>query len=440
MTNHSGQYCYDYMYESSYTRTFTRTGGRASYVASSHLFCLLLRTNINLHVFMSIRHDTVHSTFSCRRGWVPPTWGSFVGTASIHSVETSVVSDEHYTALILTATNTMLAALSNVDARTVQAMLFNFLSSTLIIFTNKALAKNYGFKFSVLLTGFHFIVTYLGGLACKLLGMYEPKKLKHADVFPITAAFVGFVVFNNLSLQENSVGFYQLAKVLTTPVIAILQYCFFGVNMDNRLKLAMFPVIGGVILASVSDVEFNWLGCFWATAGILSTSYYQIFVKTKQASLGANSFQILEYQAPQAALIVLVLCPFMDGMVSGSNQLKDVEWTNSLLLTILASCTLAFCVNLSIFLVVGRTSPITYNVMGHMKLIVILVGGVMLFGEHLSPKRGCGMVAAFVGIVYYTLVQIGVFGKVQDGWEKKTSSNVTEKEQELINESNNKVV
>ncbi len=78
--------------------------------------------------------------------------------------------------------------------------------------------------------------------------------------------------------------------------------------------------------------------------------------------------------------------------------------------------------------------------MGIMKLIVILVGGVMIFGERLSPKRGCGMVAAFVGIVYYTLVQIGVFGKVQDGWEKKTSSNVTEKEQELINESNNKVV
>ena len=247
----------------------------------------------------------------------------------------------------------MLGVLQSVDPTTVKFMLFNFLSSTCIIFANKTLAKKYNFKFSVLLTGFHFIVTYIGAMACKRFGMYKPKKLNPWDVFPITAAFVGFVVFNNLSLQENSVGFYQLAKVMTTPVIAIIQQLFFGVNMDSRLKLAMIPVIFGVILASVSDVEFNKLGCFWAIAGILSTSYYQIFVKTKQKALQANSFQILEYQAPQAAAIVLVLSPFLDGMVMGTNQLKDVDWTLSLVGTISLSCFLAFCVNLSIFLVVG---------------------------------------------------------------------------------------
>lgn len=32
-----------------------------------------------------------------------------------------------------------------------------------------------------------------------------------------------FVVFNNLSLQYNTVGFYQLMKVLTTPVVVVLQ-------------------------------------------------------------------------------------------------------------------------------------------------------------------------------------------------------------------------
>lgn len=30
-------------------------------------------------------------------------------------------------------------------------------------------------------------------------------------------------MFNNLSLQYNTVGFYQLMKVLTTPVVVVLQ-------------------------------------------------------------------------------------------------------------------------------------------------------------------------------------------------------------------------
>ena len=128
-------------------------------------------------------------------------------------------------------------------------------------------------------------------------------------------------------------------------------------------------------------------------------------------------------QAPQAAAIVLVLSPFMDGMVTGSNQLKDADWSSGLVATIAISCFLAFCVNLSIFLVVGKTSPISYNVLGHCKLLVILTGGVVLFGEHVSSKRAIGMFCAFVGIVYYTFVQLGVFGKVKDGWSKSGQKN-----------------
>ena len=319
-------------------------------------------------------------------------------------------------------------AFASLDAQTVQFMLFNFLSSTGIIFTNKYLAKHYNFKFSVLLTACHFVITYIGVIVCRGAGMYKAKKLNHMEVLPITLAFVGFVVFNNLSLQENSVGFYQLAKVLTTPVIAILQYVGFGIDMDYRLKLAMIPVIFGVILASVSDVQFNAIGCFWAVAGILSTSYYQIFVKTKQRSLNANSFQVLQYQAPQAAIIVFMLSPFLDGMVSGKNQLKDVDWSNGLIMTFFLSCGLAFCVNLSIFLVVGKTSPISYNVLGHMKLLVILSGSVLIFGEKISVKRFIGMIMAFAGIVYYTHVKIMGNAK-KEGWDKKSG-----KETEMVEE------
>ena len=321
----------------------------------------------------------------------------------------------------------MQKALATLDVTTVKYMAFNFLSSTGIIFTNKYLAKNYNFKFSVLLTGCHFVITYLGVLLCKRFGMYKPKVLSHKEVLPITMAFVGFVVFNNLSLQENGVGFYQLAKVLTTPVIAVLQYIGFGIDMDYRLKLAIIPLVFGVILASVSDVQFNALGCFWAVAGILSTSYYQIFVKTKQNSLKANSFQVLEYQAPQAAIIVFILSPFMDGMISGKNQLKDVDFSNGLLMTFCLSCMLAFCVNLSIFLVVGKTSPISYNVLGHMKLLVILTGSVLIFHETITAKRLAGMVLAFVGIVYYTHVKIMGNAK-KEGWDKQGKSTASEVE------------
>ena len=43
------------------------------------------------------------------------------------------------------------------------------------------------------------------------------------QVAPLAAAFVGYVVFWNLSLQVNSVGFYQLSKIMVLPTVAALE-------------------------------------------------------------------------------------------------------------------------------------------------------------------------------------------------------------------------
>ena len=294
---------------------------------------------------------------------------------------------------------------SSYDMTTVSFMAFNFFSATAIVFVNKVLFQSYGMAFSTFVTGVHFVFTFLGTLACEQLGMFEHKDLKHMDVLPITIAFCGFVVFNNLSLQYNSVGFYQLMKVMTTPVIVVLQYFIYGVKEDPRLLAALVPVVIGVALATVNDFSFNAFGAFWAVAGILSTSFYQLFVKAKQDSLGANSWQLLKYQAPQASLVVLLLTPMLDDVFSEKSGLiayfKKGPPNGAVSMLVLSS-TLAFCVNLSIYLVVGRTNPIVYNVLGHFKLLVILTGGLVFNGEDSNPIRLFGMALAFAGIVQYT--------------------------------------
>ena len=59
---------------------------------------------------------------------------------------------------------------------------------------------------------------------------------------------------------------------------------------------------------------------------------------------------------------------------------------------LITSCVLAFMVNLSIFLVVSATNPLSYNVLGHFKLIVVLSGGVLFFHGDTNPIRLFGMV------------------------------------------------
>ena len=80
-----------------------------------------------------------------------------------------------------------------------------------------------------------------------------PKPLRISDVAPISLAFTGFVVFNNLSLQYNAVGVYQILKVMTTPVILMVQhFCYSTVDATEKQLMALVPIIVGVVMASVT--------------------------------------------------------------------------------------------------------------------------------------------------------------------------------------------
>jgi len=205
--------------------------------------------------------------------------------------------------------------------------------------------------------------------------MFEIKTVPTRAALQLSISFVGFVIFNNLSLNLNSVGFYQLAKVMTTPVIVLLQLSLFGVPLHPKLKLALLPVCIGVVMATVNDVELNFWGTVWAGCGVLSTSMYQLWVKSKQQDLGLNSYQLLYYQAPLSAAMVLGISLLSEPVFGNDGWLTGYVYSPGALAAIAGSAILAFCVNLSIFLVIGRTSPIAYNVLGHFKLCVVLLSG-----------------------------------------------------------------
>lgn len=59
-------------------------------------------------------------------------------------------------------------------------------------------------------------------------------------------------------------------------------------------------------------------------------------------------------------------------------------------------------VNLSIYWIIGNTSPVTYNMFGHFKFCITLCGGYVLFKDPLSFNQGLGILCTLFGILAYT--------------------------------------
>ncbi|CAN8073056.1 unnamed protein product [Agarophyton chilense] len=306
-----------------------------------------------------------------------------------------------------TAHDRFRATLSAIDMRTSACMMLNFGSSVSIVVVNKLVYDKYGFNFAVTLTGFHLFCTFMLLLLTAKCGFFEIKRLPVRDVSKLAAGTMGFICLTNLSLQHNSVGFYQVMKVMTTPTVVLIEALLYQKYLDNNLKLSLVPVCLGVIITTVTDFRLNLVGTLYAVAGVVVTSFYQIWSGTLQRSLDCNALQLQTYVAPLAAVFILPFIPLLDNY--NFNNLHSIwyyNFTSSNMSVIALTGFFGFLVNISIFLVIGRTSAVSYNILGHCKTVVVLMSDFLLFGRPHDFKSSFGILLTLLGVFWYTSLKL----------------------------------
>lgn len=279
---------------------------------------------------------------------------------------------------------------------------FNFFSSTGIVSANKAV-MNDGFHFATTLTMIHFICTTLGLLALAKAKVFVPKALDVRKAAKLALAGMGFVVFSNLSLQYNSVGFYQVMKHMTVVGVIAIEAILFRKYLARDMVVPICVMITGILITGGTDYKQNFVGTMFACANIVATAFYQIWCKSLQKSLEADPLQLQLYIAPLSALFIMPAVPIFDNYRLGSpSSIFEFEPTGLKLAKILFTGALALCVNISIFLVIGKTSPVTYNVVGNGKTAFLLCIDFLVFGRPFDATNFLGMCITLSGVIWYT--------------------------------------
>ncbi|GFR52735.1 hypothetical protein Agub_g15287, partial [Astrephomene gubernaculifera] len=313
-----------------------------------------------------------------------------------------------------------------INSANVKALLYglmNVVSASGIVFANKAVFKTYDFHFTYALTWIHTLFTLLGMRLFAAGGMFAVKSIPQRRLAPLAAAYVAYIVLCNLSLKVNTVGFYQVMKIAVAPTVIALELLLFRRIPPARIVASVLVVCGGIGVATAADsqVATNLLGIGVGLGATVMTALYQIWAGSKQKELRASSMQLLHAYTPQATLMLGLLIPLCEPMgwspVSAPPSAAGVpapapqrplgtllayHYTPAAVAAILLSAVLGLLVSLSTFLVIGATSSLTYNVVGHLKTVIILTGGCLFFGDTMPLKKFIGVCIAMAGIVWYT--------------------------------------
>lgn len=285
----------------------------------------------------------------------------------------------------------------------VGAWAMNIVSSVGIIMANKEVmsTSGYDFRFATTLTAFHFTITALVGYISSLSGNLPSKPVPFQDLLWFSLVANSSIVCMNLSLMLNSVGFYQISKLSMIPVVCVLEWLLHSKTYTREVKAAVFVVVIGVGICTVTDVHINVKGLIAAAVAVLCTSLQQIYIGSFQKKYSIGSFELLSKTAPIQAASLLLLGPFCDYILNGRNLLK-YNFSGGAIFFIGLSCVLAVFCNISQYLCIGRFSAVTFQVLGHMKTVCVLLLGWILFDSVLTIKNILGMLMAILGMVVYS--------------------------------------
>ncbi|KAK5578337.1 hypothetical protein RB653_008007 [Dictyostelium firmibasis] len=310
----------------------------------------------------------------------------------------------------------ILSNISNIDnnhlAGISLALWFILNISTLIL--NKYIYSSLYFYYPITLTAIHMFICWIGSVVVlrvyKLIPLVavQWRSKQSINIIILSILFCSNIVFGNVSLRWVPVSFMQTVKSSVPLFTVILTSLFFSniggkkVTFTRGTYLSMIPIVGGVCVASLSEVNFNQAGFIAALASSILSAVFAIvsgLVLTQQM----NALNLLYYMSPISCAILFPLGAFM--------ELEAIinEWPlygeGKPILILLLSGLIAFLLNTFSFLVIKLTSALTYTVSGNLKVVLSISISILIFKNETNFFNVLGCAIATMGVIWYSNIK-----------------------------------
>ncbi|XP_062184513.1 UDP-galactose transporter 1-like [Phragmites australis] len=278
-----------------------------------------------------------------------------------------------------------------------------------VIIMNKWIFQKLDFKFPLTVSCVHFICSSIGAsiaihvLKVKPLIEVEPED-RWKRIFPMSFVFCINIVLGNVSLRYIPVSFMQTIKSFTPATTVILQWLVWSKHFEWHIWASLVPIVGGILLTSVTELSFNIFGFCAAMVGCLATSTKTILAESLLHGYKFDSINTVYYMAPFATMILALPAMLLEG--GGIiNWFYTHDSIVPALIIILGSGVLAFCLNFSIFYVIHSTTAVTFNVAGNLKVAVAVLVSWLIFRNPISAMNAIGCGITLVGCTFYGYVR-----------------------------------
>ncbi|OAA56770.1 hypothetical protein ISF_07286 [Cordyceps fumosorosea ARSEF 2679] len=280
-------------------------------------------------------------------------------------------------------------------------------SSGVILFNKWVLAAA-NFRFPLFLTTWH--MTFAAAMT-QLMARYTtlldsrhnvPMDLEtyKRAILPIVILFSLSLIGGNLAYLYLSVSFIQMLKASNAVVTLLATWAFKIVPPNFNVLGNVSIIVFGVVIASLGEIKFHSLGFLFQVCGIIFEALRLVMV---QRLLSSPEFKMdpmvsLYYYAP--------VCAAINGALMAVVELPSMtlaDFSRVGIPLFIVNAIVAFLLNVSTVLLIGKTSAVVLTMSGILKDILLVVSSMVLFGDPVTGQQFIGYSIALGGLVYYKL-------------------------------------
>eukprot|EP00906_Rhabdomonas_costata_P038088 RCo053772 len=263
----------------------------------------------------------------------------------------------------------------------------NLLSFVGIVILTKYLFVYAHWKYPTLLVVLHQLTGALAMGVGRVAGWMKPPQAPWTVGFKLAVPGAASIFLLNLSLLYNSVSMYQMFKLLTVPLMCVAEFVMARKRHSSSVLASLTILVIGIGLVTVTEVSFALLGLGYGLAAAAVVAVQQPYAKLQMTTYNLNSAHVLHLQCFLCATLLAMGIPTTEDL----RTLPSFRFSSQAVVPLVGSCLSFVVLGLSQMAIIGRTSAVTFQVVGLSKTVLTVLTGIFTFRTPVTLQNAAGL-------------------------------------------------
>lgn len=254
------------------------------------------------------------------------------------------------------------------------------------------------------MTWFQFVFSSLGGLVLMLVFHIRPfQKLNSCQlmkqILPLSFAYLLTYTLGHVSVGKVPLSFHHSIKASAPIFAVVLSRLFLNEIHDTSVYLSLIPIIGGVALATATELSFEIVGFVTAFLSTFISVCQTIYSKFLFENFKMDHFNVQFYLSTVSAFVLFPFC-LMEAIPYFQQNQQPLDLFPIVGMVLINSCSY-WIQNVLAFALVSKIATLTYAIAGVTKRIILIAASVLYFGNPVSWLNGLGIALSVCGVGLY---------------------------------------